>query len=62
MSNIMFYFHSIRTGGKIKSIVTTRWVSSNTNSTNESGFTALPSGFRFNNDGFSLELALRVLG
>jgi uncharacterized protein (TIGR02145 family) len=33
-------------GGKMKTIGTTYWNSPNTGATNESGFSALPSGFR----------------
>jgi uncharacterized protein (TIGR02145 family) len=38
-------------GGKMRAIGTTYWYSSNTGATNESGFSALPGGFRFNEDG-----------
>jgi len=40
-------------GGKIKETGITHWPSSNTEATNESGFTALPSGYRDLNGEFS---------
>jgi uncharacterized protein (TIGR02145 family) len=38
-------------GGKLKESGTEHWASPNTGATNESGFSALPSGFRHFNDG-----------
>ncbi|NNG01411.1 MAG: hypothetical protein HKM93_18620 [Desulfobacteraceae bacterium] len=41
------------TGGKLKEIGTTHWTSPNTGATNETGFTALPGGFRSRNGTFN---------
>ncbi|MCF8347911.1 MAG: hypothetical protein K9G61_03780 [Bacteroidales bacterium] len=41
-------------GGKLKETGTTHWNSPNTGATNETGFTALPGGFRFNFGAFNL--------
>jgi uncharacterized protein (TIGR02145 family) len=46
-------------GGKMKTIGTTIWATPNTSATNESGFAALPGGYRFNSGGF---LAIRQDG
>ncbi len=43
-------------GGKLKETNTTHWVSRNTGATNESGFTALPSGRREYTDGTYINL------
>jgi uncharacterized protein (TIGR02145 family) len=40
-------------GGKLKETGTTHWSSPNTGATNETGFTALPGGYRDNNGTFS---------
>ena len=40
-------------GGKLKETGTAHWISPNTGATNESGFTALPSGNRFYDGTFS---------
>ena len=39
-------------GGKLKQAGTIYWNPPNTGATNESGFTALPGGYRVNNGGF----------
>jgi uncharacterized protein (TIGR02145 family) len=41
-------------GGKMKETGTTHWTSPNTGATNESGFTALPGGTRYNNGTFGI--------
>jgi uncharacterized protein (TIGR02145 family) len=41
-------------GGKLKETGTTHWTSPNTGATNETGFTALPGGYRYNNGTFYL--------
>ncbi|NOU17000.1 MAG: T9SS type A sorting domain-containing protein [Bacteroidales bacterium] len=43
-------------GGKMKEIGTTHWTTPNTGATNESGFTALPSGYRNYTNGLFFEL------
>jgi uncharacterized protein (TIGR02145 family) len=40
-------------GGKMKTTGTTRWTTPNASATNESGFTGLPGGFRYNYSPFS---------
>jgi uncharacterized protein (TIGR02145 family) len=44
---------SSNAGGKLKSQGTAYWNSSNTGATNESGFSALPGGYRSNNGSFN---------
>jgi uncharacterized protein (TIGR02145 family) len=39
-------------GGKLKETGTTHWSAPNTGATNETGFTALPSGYRYSNGSF----------
>jgi uncharacterized protein (TIGR02145 family) len=41
----------LEAGGKMKETGTIHWRSPNTSATNESGFTALPSGYRYSRDG-----------
>jgi len=43
-------------GGKMKEAGSTHWESQNTSATNESGFTGLPSGYRYYDDGSFLNL------
>jgi uncharacterized protein (TIGR02145 family) len=38
-------------GGKMKEVGTAHWPDTNTGATNESGFTAIPAGYRSDNDG-----------
>jgi uncharacterized protein (TIGR02145 family) len=41
-------------GGKMKETDTTHWPSPNTGATNESGFTALPGGYRYGDGSYSI--------
>ena len=47
-------------GGKMKFVGTTRWITPNTDATNESGFRALPGGFRYYESSF-LQKGVRAL-
>jgi uncharacterized protein (TIGR02145 family) len=48
-------------GGKMKEIGTTHWVSPNTGATNESSFTALPSGQRYGSGSSFLDLGNNIV-
>ena len=48
------YLGGTGAGGKLKETGTTHWASPNTDATNETGFTALPGGYRYFSGNFSL--------
>lgn len=48
------YLGGTGAGGKLKETGTTHWASPNTGATNETGFTALPGGYRLGNGTFDI--------
>ena len=51
-SALLTLYESTIAGGKLKEAGTAHWLSSNNGATNESGFTALPGGYRYVNGAF----------
>ena len=49
----IFLGGEITAGAKMKTTGTTRWTTPNTSATNESGFTGLPGGYRYNDGTFN---------
>ena len=47
---------ALTAGGQLKEVGTTHWLSPNTGANNKSGFTALPGGHRFHDDGLFTDI------